>query len=318
MVNVTQKWPFLKVWVMAFLTYILTACGPAITPQDIFGQANLPPTAASVECAPGSHTNGIISGGEPRRYLLYIPASYQPEKPAALVFGFHGNNGRAEHLEAYSGFSPLADREGFIVAYPQGSGEHPTWEAWQGSKDVQFVYDLIDRIATICSVDPHRIYATGHSLGGGMANRLACDLSKRIAAIGPVAGAYQDDEHCSPSRPVPVLAVHGTQDSVIFYNGFGGEQGMPPGAYFTVGTPIPQWASTWAKRNGCSATASIVFEKDPVSGQHWGECRSGADVVLYTIHGGEHGWPTPTTDFDAAQVIWDFFIKHPLVPAAGG
>jgi polyhydroxybutyrate depolymerase len=267
-----------------------------------------------MDCAPGRHVNELVSGEETRRYILHVPASYRTGKPVALVLGFHGNGGRAEQFEAYSGFSPLAEREGFIVVYLQGFGEeHPTWDVWEGSRDVQFARDLIDKIKAICSIDPARIYATGHSLGGGMTNRLACDLSERIAAIGPVSGAYVNPEPCSPSQPVAVVAVHGTADTNVFYNG------LPPGGnspetYFSIAMPIPQWASSWAQRNGCDAKSSVFFRKDPVSGQQWSNCRAAADVVLYTIRDGEHGWPAPSEGFDAAQMIWDFFTRHPLAP----
>ena len=302
-----------------FLALSLVGCeipraisSPIAIPQT----ATLAPTPSpttSTNCAAGSHVDQLVSGGMTRQYRLYVPRSYQPDKPAALVFGFHGNTGHADQFESYSGFPPLADHAGFIVVYPQGAGEPPTWDVWQGSRDVQFVRDLIDRLETICNIDPARIYATGHSLGGGLANRLACDLAGRLAAIGLVSGAYVNAEPCAPARPVAVVSIHGTADSVIFYNGFG-VNGSSPQAYFTVGTPIPQWASAWAQRNGCNAKSSIIFKKDPVTGQQWGNCRAGADVILYTIRDGEHGWPLPTTEFDAAQVIWDFFAKHPLVP----
>ena len=305
------KWACLKTLLGISLALSLAGCGLAPAPQ-----ATSQPSPTIAECIAGSHVKQLVSVGEPRSYILHVPPTYTPGKPAALVFGFHGNNGRAGDFESYSGFSPLADREGFIVVYPQGSGEHPTWEAWQGGKDVQFTSDLIEKISALCNIDPARIYATGHSLGGGMANRLACDLSERIAAIGPVSGAYQDAERCSPSRPVAVAAVHGTKDSIIFYNGFP-TNGDTPGAYFTVGTPIPQWASSWAQRNGCNAKSSIIFRKDPVSGQQWSNCRAGADVILYTIRDGEHGWPMPNADFDVAQTLWDFFRQHPLAAATG-
>ena len=308
---------FFKTLLGICATLLLTACG-AVTPAPTATRpapTAMPSPTVSPDCAPGSHNNELLSGGETRLYILHIPPSYTPKKPVALVFGFHGNNGQAGQFESYSGFSILADREGFIVAYPQGSGEHPSWEAWQGGKDVQFVRDLIAKLATICNIDPARIYATGHSLGGGMVNRLACDLSERIAAIGPVSGAYQDGVHCSPSRPVAIAAVHGTGDSVIYYNGFG-VNGSSPAAYFTVGTPIPQWASAWAQRNGCNAKAETFFQKGPVSGQQWVNCRSKADVVLYTIRDGEHGWPTPDANFDVAQTLWDFFEQHPLPSAS--
>ena len=312
------RWAFSKVLAGILFVCFAAGCGPVSTPPPATLVPTIAPTATlSTDCAAGSYVKEIISSGEPREYRLYIPPSYAPGKPTALVFGFHGNNGHAEQFESYSGFSALSDREGFIVVYPQGSGEHPHWNVWQGSKDVQFVSDLINRIATICSIDSNRIYAAGHSLGGGMVNRLACDLSGRIAAIGPVSGAYVNPEPCSPSHPVAVVAVHGTGDMDVYYNGIP-PNGNMPGSYNGIGTPIPQWASAWAQRNGCKAKASIFFRKDPVSGQLWGDCRSGSDVVLYTISGGEHGWATPSADFNIARVIWEFFIRHPLVPGTTG
>src|SRR4051812_4425887 len=142
--NAAQKWTFLKAPVLIFLAYLLTGCGAPTTPQSALAPAGLPSPTTSPECAAGRHTEQVISNGQARHYILYVPAAYQPGKPAALIFGFHGNNGRADYFESSTGFSPLAEREGFIVAYPQGAGEHPTWDTWQGSKDVQFVYDLID------------------------------------------------------------------------------------------------------------------------------------------------------------------------------
>ena len=293
------------------LICFLTACShppatalPTIKPFP----THRPLPTLSADCAAGSHVNQLVSGAEVRQYRLYVPRSYQRGKPAALIFGFHGNTGHAGEFEAYSGFSPLAERAGFIVVYPQGSGEqYPTWETQAGSKDVQFVRDLIDHLQSICSIDPARIYATGHSLGGGMAHRLACDLADRIAAIGPVSGAYQNPLPCAPTQPVAVVSVHGTSDTIVFY------QGIPPKGmlienYTAIGTPIPQWASAWAGRNGCDTKSTITLNQDPVSAQQWSNCRNTAEVVLYTINDGEHGWPG---EMDAAQTIWDFFAKHP-------
>lgn len=294
---------------LVFACFLAACSSPAtiVIPTMRALPTHRPLPTHSTACAAGSHVNQLDSGGEVRAYRFYVPRSYQPEEPAALIFGFHGNTGHAVDFESYSGFSPLSEREGFIVVYPQGAGEkYPTWDTHEGSKDVQFVRDLIAKLSSICSIDYKRIYAMGHSLGGGMAHRLACDLADQIAAIGAVSGAYQNPTPCTPSQPVAVLATHGTNDTIVFY------QGIPPGgmaieAYTSISTPIPQWASGWAGRNGCDAKASIIFNQDPVSAQQWSSCRNGADVVLYTIRGGEHGWPT---QMDAPQTIWDFFVKH--------
>jgi polyhydroxybutyrate depolymerase len=182
---------------------------------------------------------------------------------------------------------------------------------------VQLVRDLIDSLEARCSIDPARIYATGHSRGGGMANRLGCDLSDRIAAIAPVSGDYEYSEDCFPSRPVAVVAFHGTNDPTIPYHGFG-VPGQIHGSYLRTGTPIPNWASAWAERNGCTSGSATVFQEGSLSGQGWGDCRLGADVVLYTINGGTHSWPGGQGElggeFSAAQMIWDFFTRHPFVP----
>lgn len=154
-------------------------------------------------------------------------------KPAALVLVFHGAEIDAERFVSYTRFSTVADREGFLIIYPRGLGEEPVWNPSPGSRDVQFISDLIDYLQQYCRVDPNRVYASRHSNGGGMVDRLACELADCIAAIGTVSSAYQSSGACSPPRPVPVFAIHGTADNIVPYE------------------RIPEWASAWARRNGC-------------------------------------------------------------------
>ena len=262
---------------------------------------------SAVLCAPGTYDEEISSGGQNRQYRLHVPPSYQPGKPIPLVLGFHGAGSTGGQFEAYSGFSALADQADFIAVYPQGLGELTNWDTLPNSQDVPFVRDLLNSLETRCSIDPMQVFATGHSRGGGMANRLGCELSDRIAAIGPVSGDYENSEDCTPTRPVAVVAFHGTLDPTIPYNGFG-----LPGAihesYTRIWTPIPTWAATWAEHNGCSSKPSIVFQEGPISGQKWADCQVGADVLLYTISGGTHDWPG---NINAARMIWDFFTQYP-------
>jgi len=233
-----------------------------------------------------------------------------------MVLGFHGNGSRAGVFAEYSGFPAVADREGFILVYPQGIGEFPTWEinSVTNNADVEFIRDLLDALQTRCNIDPARIYAAGHSRGGGMANRLGCDLSERIAAIEPVSGTYPMEDRCIPARPVSVIAFHGDADPVVSYSGIKNQNG-PPEAYFAFGIPILQWASAWSARNGCGNEPVSVLEEDYLTGLAWSGCRGGADVVFYTIPGGGHGWPggseSEAGGFNTAQMIWDFFEAHP-------
>jgi polyhydroxybutyrate depolymerase len=277
------------------LVLLLSACAPA----------GPDPAAA---CAPGTYDEQILSAGQVRQYRLHIPASYQPGTPVPLVFGFHGAGSTGPGFEATSGFSAVADQAGFIAVYPQGLGSDiSNWDTLPNSSEVPFIRDLLDSLEARCSIDPQRVFAAGHSRGGGMVNRLACELSDRIAAIGPVSGDYENWEQCSPTRPVAVVALHGTLDPVIPYNGFG-----LPGAlresYTRIGTPIPTWAAGWAERNSCSSTHSTTYEEGLLSSRNWADCQAGADVLLYTITGGTHEWPGT---FDAARVMWEFFAQHP-------
>jgi polyhydroxybutyrate depolymerase len=291
-----------KGMIVCFLL-LLTACQPI--------NATAIPSATPTTCPPGDYSEQLTSSNEEREYRLHIPASLQPEKPAALVLAFHGAGSTSEQFESYSGFSAVADREGFIVVYPQAQGEYRFWNTTAGAdnRDIQFSRDLIEELESRCDIDPNRIYASGHSNGGGLANRLACDLSDQIAAIGSVSGAYRWSESCSPTRPVPVLGVHGTEDTVIPYNGYQ-DGSLPPMVYGMVDTPIPQWASAWGARNGCDHEPARLEQSAQVTKEQWNHCRESAEVILYTIHGGGHSW---TYAIDAAQIIWDFFVQHPLV-----
>lgn len=250
------------------------------------------PPIVNEDCARGDYVDELESGGQARQYLLHVPAAYQPEEPAALVLVFHGAGISAERFVGYTRFSNVADREGFLIVYPQGQGpiDEPHWDTSPGSRDVQFINDLIDHLQRRCHVDPNRIYAAGHSNGGGMVNRLACELADRIAAIGPVSGAYSTG-NCSPSRPIPVFAIHGTADTIIPYNG------------------IPEWAAAWAERNGCDAEPAEVTHNVLISERQWGNCDEGADVILYTVVDLGHDWTHNIINI--GQTIWDFFEQHP-------
>jgi polyhydroxybutyrate depolymerase len=245
-----------------------------------------------------------------RQYLLHVPASYQQSQPIALVINLHGYNSNAAQQAQVSQMSAAADRAGFIVAYPEGSGSPQSWKFGnraEGQADVAFIRDMIQRLRSDYSIDTRRIYATGISNGAEMSYRLACDLSEIIAAIAPVAGGYPSFDECPATRPVPVVAFHGTDDQLLPY------EGKPP-----LLLPVHDWAAGWAARNGCANPPVVIMQHGDVTGEQWGGCRAGADVVLYTIAGKGHSWPASamparitTRDIDATDVIWKFFAAHP-------
>jgi polyhydroxybutyrate depolymerase len=135
----------------------------------------------------------IISSGKKRRYLLYVPKSYHPERPTPLVISIHGFAEWPAHQAEISHWNQVAEENNFIVVYPCGTGFPLRWFAggWANTlQDVQFISDLIDRLVRDFNIDPSRIYANGLSNGGGMSFMLAAHLSQRIAAFGGVSGLY--------------------------------------------------------------------------------------------------------------------------------
>jgi polyhydroxybutyrate depolymerase len=227
----------------------------------------------------------------------------------ALVFNLHGLGSDLAQQSTLSDMSTKADEAGFIVVYPQAGASVWNISAGEiGDIDVTFFREMIVYLEKKLSIDPARIYVTGFSNGGGMAHRLACDLSDRIAAIAPVAGAHLPDQPCNPERPVPVVAIHGAADR------------MAPYVNEKLGHDIPQWAADWAARNGCEPEPSIQ-EHASISVKTWGNCNANATVTIYLLEGVGHTWPgSPignlwgpnTQDFATNDVIWEFFQEHPM------
>ena len=195
-------------------------------------------------------SNGVIvSSGEERAFLLYVPASYDRTKPTPLVISLHAAALWPAHQMNTSRWNRLADEHGFIVVYPAGSGVPRIWRAQPGEDpmvDVRFISELIDTLAASYNIDPTRIYANGLSNGGGMTFVLSCALSARLAAVGTVAAAQALPwSWCTTTDPVPLIAFHGTADPVVPYDG---------GTSWASPKPFPgvlTWTENWARRNRC-------------------------------------------------------------------
>lgn len=273
-----------------------------------------------------NRTNGsLTSGGENRRYLLYMPDSYDPSTPTPLVLSFHGFAEWPAHQQQISRWNDLADENGFLVVYPMGTSFPLRWRVNREpgtstglEQDVTFISDLIDYLEGEYNLDPARIYANGLSNGGGMSFVTACKLSERIAAIGSVAGAQLLPwDECTPSRPVPAIVFHGNADPIVPFEG-------GPSRSFEIPFPrVDDWVQTLAERNGCGSEPQDLPAAGDASGIHYTGCEQDADVIYYTIDAGGHTWPGgdplpewitgyTTDDIDATRLMWDFFQQHPL------
>jgi len=232
-----------------------------------------------------------------------------------------------------TGWNEIADREGFIVVYPQGTGTPLRWNASfsrdAGVDDLQFLRDLVAEVEGLVSIDGQRIYANGLSNGGAMTHRLACEAADLFAAAGTVAAPVGElPGGCTPSRPVPIMAFHGTADPVVDYQGTSGagsswleRLGLTRRPFAFL--PAPQWTADWAARNGCSPSPnpeSIPATGD-ASGVRYTGCDAGVEVLFYTIEDGGHTWPggrpiplvgKTSRDVDASETMWQFFARYRL------
>ena len=209
-------------------TTTTTTEAPTVEQTD-FGPVSLAPDCANLpDVSVGLSTEVLTSGGNEYNYQFTVPSSYDGS-PLPVVLDFHGIGSNGAQQAVFSGWSAAAESEGFLSVQPTGlmadGDDRASWELPQfetsDRNDIQFVVDLIDVISSQICIDPARIYSTGMSNGGLFTSTVVCELSERIAAAVSVAGVTHH-ESCSPTRAVPYLAFHGTDDTVVPFNG-GGE-----------------------------------------------------------------------------------------------
>jgi len=323
--------------------------------------------ACSSRIMPGDYQREV-PGWPNRTYLLHVPANYNCLRPAPVVIALHGGGSNKEQMRLLtcpSGraddpgcLDALADREGFIVVYPDGT-ENLLWRTFNATNwgtgtgewtpssgyacvsgfacssnvdDLAYFNALLDTLVSVVSVNRARVYATGISNGAAMAQRLACEMSDRIAAIAPVAGGnqYTIFQPCAPERAVPVVEFHGTTDPSWGFGSMNEDLDLN-GQGLVIS--VPRTMEGWRIRDGCVGAGTIedLPDLDPTDGTtvtrvSYEGCRDGGEVVLYRINGGGHMWPDgyqwdnvfpgaygPTTrDINGNEVMWEFFKAHPL------
>lgn len=278
------------------------------------------------------NTRSLAVSGLTRSYVVHVPPSLDPQKPAPVVLALHGATMTGPLMAWFSGLNAKADEAGFIVVYPNGTGRRSSYfwsaghccgEAAQNNvDDVAFVRAVLDDLATVYRIDSRRVFATGISNGAMMAYRLAAEISDRIAAVAPVAGTMACGE-CRPTRPVPVLHIHGTEDEYVPFGGGKGPKSISAVPHCSVAETV----AAWVKANGCRTDPAVEELPDLVSDGTKvtrTTCRgdaAGAEVVLITVNGGGHTWPgrpgsaalgRSTRNVSANDLIWAFFERHPM------
>jgi polyhydroxybutyrate depolymerase len=253
---------------------------------------------------------------EARPYGLLAPASYRPSTPTPLVLLLHGYGASGRVQAEYFGLLADAEEHGYLLAYPDGLTDPRGSRFWNATDaccnfygrtvdDVAYLGAVIDDVAARYTVDPRRVFVIGHSNGGFMAHRLACDIGNRVAAVISLAGAtWRNAASCPAATAVNVLQVHGDADQTISY---GGSAAYPSAA---------QTVATWAQKNRCGGALEILgVDKDLDIGimgaetrtEGYAGCPPGGAVALWTIEAGGH---IPSLGPSWADAAWEYFTAH--------
>ena len=291
--------------------------------------------AAPPETTGSFSVNSGMIDGKPRSFVLYIPRDLRPGAP--LLFMFHGGGGDGPMAREGTGheFDMLADRNGFIVAYPDGVSR--SWTTCRKAQnraadrrnidDVKFVDAIIAQEVARHRIDRKRVFATGHSMGAALSYRLALERPHAFAAIAAISSNLPapDNMDCQPANVgIPVMIINGTADPVSLYNGGTGARGTAQGRILSTDATVQYFVGL----NGLSGPPAVErLPHQKPSDPTWVEKLTWSapekpPVVLYTVHGGGHVVPQPyyrypsnvgvmTEDLDAPAVIWDFFSKVP-------
>lgn len=276
----------------------------------------------------------INVNGVTRQYLLFIPTTYSAGKPMPLLVALHGGMGNAYQFMHETGFNSIAEKEGFIVVYPDGLGLLPdSYHMWnsgtiepalkKGYQDVAFIEALIAHLESGYSINSSRIYIMGHSNGAMMAYRMAGEDSGAFAAVASVAGTVGGKPTPDsplytipdPGSAVSVIEFHGLQDQNVRYNGGFPTSGFGVGERWdlSVNSTIHFWIT------GDKTRAIPLYDNSTnrlVSIQKYVSGTNDTQVTLVTYEEGDHYWndlnstTEQTYGISLSQFIWNDLSQY--------
>lgn len=263
-------------------------------------------------------TRRVTIGDTGRTMLLRVPTRAQGK---ALLFVLHGSGGDGTGILAQSKLEATSDRNGFVLAAPDGGIAAGKGRVWNipgvptvtgkvpgpgDADDVAFLGKAIDWLAAQGCVDRRRVYATGLSGGGRMASWLGCVAADRFAAIAPVVGLragnpsaadprFPDPATCAPSKPMPVIAFAGGKDNTNPIEGGGA-------GYWQY--PMRRAEARWADLDGCRGSVAERSLESGVIERRYGACRGGAEVIARITPEAGHIWVADN------EVLGAFLARH--------
>ncbi|MFI9504430.1 alpha/beta hydrolase family esterase [Nocardia sp. NPDC052566] len=293
-------------WVRSIALFAITLCAIGATACDYGSsqQASSSTVAAPSEGrpAPGDQTVNLEFGGKTRSYVVHAPPGFNGNTALPLVVSLHHRPGDAARSATLTGWNAKADKENFLVVYPEGyNSAYNALICCGGEDDVGFIKTIVASMISKWKVDPRHVYAAGISNGGDMSFKLAVELPGTFAAIAPVSGGFigqtAEQPTYTPKTPVSVITFLGGKDSHFARIDAGINQWQARLACAPVGEPA-----------GLDKGITLATAK----------CADGSDVQTYRLPEMGHAWPgasrgdltAPDAGLNATDLVWDFFKAH--------
>jgi polyhydroxybutyrate depolymerase len=252
------------------------------------------PCMPALAHGPGDSTVTMQSSGVNRTYELHIPPGYDGSKRMPLVFDVHGLGSWGKEQMDRSKWDDMADKEGFILIDPNGINNG--WSASGNENDVTFFRDMVKKSTAELCIDSKRIYVSGHSFGGAMTFRLACEAADIFAAAAPVCG-WTAVSSCKPSRPIAMLPIRATGDGTVPYNGRAGVSSAAEDVKSWMGYDMCEEMPVVTSANGVCTTHTA--------------CAPGTQVMECHPAGG-HNFFYATNNLLVPDTVWPFFKQFSL------
>jgi polyhydroxybutyrate depolymerase len=291
-----------KKWIRAAVQTLVTTTTSTSTTSTTVPEPVVNYTDVVDPIDPTLHTI-TIEGMQPRTYYLNVPSTYSASTSTPLLLALHSRTSTAKTIFTDSQILSWAESMNFIVAGLNGAvyEDVSSWNAGNcctnattyQENDMLFVSTVLDHVTANHSIDKSRVWVMGHSNGGMMAYRLACDLYDKITAIAVVTGALMDPT-CSPTKPVSIFHIHGNLDPTVPFHG--GGKFETPNIYFSV--------QDMAYRNSC--TGDPKETSNTIEERYTWRCTNGVETQLVNYQEQSHAWVDGYT-----EEILRFLFAHP-------
>jgi polyhydroxybutyrate depolymerase len=246
-------------------------------------------TAITAFAQPSQKREQMTVDGIERAFVTYIPTIENKDHQMPLIISLHGGLATPKGQFRLADFRPIAEREKVLIVCPASKKIWHDGNDNKGIDDVKFIDHLITYMIKTYHADPKRVYIAGISNGGFLASRLACQLSKRIAAIGVVAATMDEGEGYAPVKAMPVMYIHGTKDPV--FSPKGGK------AFGRTTYSHRQVLQVWVDKDKCNSKPVVTTIADnagdgtSIIKEEYTNHSTGVKVIGYSIVNGGHTWP---------------------------